>query len=373
MRAVVILMMVTVATMGASWHQPVPAVLETEVRLYHDRHFDETVTGSAADALREGETQHRAGRVSEALRFYMEAEALAEEPTGVIPNRLGRVYQSLGKHRTAAAFFGRAVAANDNPVARWNRALARRASGDCRGAVEDAERLLEMETRRVVGALTWARAEWMATTKVGAHYVIADCHAPDVNAAWWQENEGPSLTPTGSLGLGSGIGQEQSAARVSACHSAFLHWPKGEAPMVVRTGEDPRGVAGPCANQWSSKKRKDAFVEHAGKGLGLATALYQKVCRDERDRCAFLRRYFQDGVAAGYLMPVYQKQETEPNKGDVCVYPGQLKTDEGKMEPEEREAYRLLHGRSPATTTAPAWNDKVREYVECVRLGGKAR
>lgn len=373
MRAAIILLIVTVATMGASWHQPVPAVPETEVRPYHDRHFDETVTGPAADALRAGEKQHRAGRVSEALRFYMEAEGLAEEPTAVIPNRLGRVYQSLGKHRTAAAFFGRAVAVNDNPVARWNRALARRASGDCRGAVEDAERILEMETRRVVGALTWARAEWMTTTEVGAHYVIADCHAPDVNAAWWQETEGPSLTPTGSRGLGSGNGHERSAARVSACHSAFLHWAKGKAPMVVRTGEDPRGVAGPCANQWSSKERKDAFVEHAGKGLGLATALYPRGCRDERDRCPFLRRYFQDGVAAGHLMPVYQKQEASPYKGDACVYPGRLKTDEGKMEPEEREAHRLLHGWSPATTTIPAWNDEWREFVECLRLGGRAR
>ena len=44
MRAVVILLMVTVATMGASWHQPVPAAPETEVRPYYDRYFDETVT-----------------------------------------------------------------------------------------------------------------------------------------------------------------------------------------------------------------------------------------------------------------------------------------------------------------------------------------
>ena len=158
MRAVVILLIVTVATMGASWHQPVPAVPGTEVRPYHDRHFDETVTGPAADALRAGEKQHRAGRVSEALRFYMEAAMpWPRSLQAVIPNRLGRVYQLLGKHRTAAVFFGRAVAANDSPVARWNRALARRASGDCRGAVEDAERLLETETRRVVGALTWAK------------------------------------------------------------------------------------------------------------------------------------------------------------------------------------------------------------------------
>ena len=130
--------------------------------------------------------------------------------------------------------------------------------------------------------------------------------------------------------------------------------------MVVRTGQDPRGVARQCANQWSSKKRKDAFVEHAGKGLGLATALYPRGCRDERDRCPFLRRYFQDGVAAGYLMPVYQRQEAEESGGKVCSTPGRLKTPFGKMEPEEQEAYRLLQGRVPASTIAPSYNDEWR-------------
>ena len=274
--------------------EPTPAPEMHRVDVY----FPDLLTETQEDIFRRAHNAHVRGRIGTALREYMALQAELDQPSALVENRLGVVYHALGNHSFAAHQFTAAIAAGDNHISRWNRAKANLDNRRCENAIEDAEWLLENEEQKIhQAATTWLDMGPQATTHMAAHYVMAECHAPDRTAEWWSEGE-PATEEQDDEG--------GKSTRVSPCHSAFHNWVRNKSAMRVNpSGRLQISPRQPCTNQWSSEERKATFVEHAQKGLSMVHAARMRECpyygrsRLPVDACPFLRRYFQDAQAAG--------------------------------------------------------------------------
>ena len=322
---------------------PAPALSPKMYRV--DDHFSDRLTETQRDIFRRASNAYARGSISDALREYMALRVELGEPSALVENRLGVVYHTLGNHSFAAHQFTLAIAAGDNHISRWNRAKANLDSRSCKNAVEDAEWLLENEDLKIhQAAATWLGVGLQATTHMGAHFVMAECHAPDRAAAWWSGEQ-----------LGED-GEVAEPVRVSPCHSAFHSWVRNASAMRVNPSHEFGGLRisprRPCMNQWSSKERKATFEEHARKGLSMAHAAGMKEC----PACPFLRRYFQDAQAAGMKLEI--------SKPPPVVPVPSCELDKLDLDEEEDDAtYARLLGERPLVRASV----DVSEYYACLR------
>lgn len=329
---------------------PTPAPTSQPQSQRVDRHFAQEFSGPHLAVFRRAHNAHVSGRIHDALDGYEELRVQLPQPSALVENRTGRIFQSMGLHALAASYFTRAVDAGDGPAPRWNRAKALLDDHRCESAVEDAEWLLDRGDYPIgTEGTTWASVGEDATTHLAAHYVISRCHEPNVAVAWWKrekpkeiEIEGEILLLVDSTGeptVDGNVADDESVVRVSPCGSWFWHWTPHQMPMPLsirpseteaedladvwqpvvephraRTDGHPRqtGPHHPCRNQWSSDERREEFQMHAGEGLKLAKSGGMRECHEFDETrlgpygCPFLRRYFEDAVRAGEVMEVYK-------------------------------------------------------------------
>ena len=127
--------------------------------------------GLAASEFERGRSLRDQGRFLEAASAYKSAQAHHGKPSRVLENKIGSAYRLAGQDETAVLHFTNAIAIENSPVDRSNRAKSYINIGRCDLAINDAHIVLANQPERDTGYHSHAEA----------HYILGQCHLEQNN------------------------------------------------------------------------------------------------------------------------------------------------------------------------------------------------
>ena len=187
---------------------------------------EELFFGSAWTEYETGRTLMNNGDYQAAVAAFSRAQVHHGEPSAILENRIGIAFQGLNDHTQAIAHLTVAIAIEDSPRDRTNRAKSYLQTGRCDLAINDANQTLAMTPEYTEGLHTDAEA----------HTVLGACHIINGN---------PSL----------GIFHSQTALKIATEHG----YRSGDTAAIhVLIGQ----------GQYSNEKYTEA-IEHYSKAIAL--------------------------------------------------------------------------------------------------------
>ena len=125
--------------------RPVPTTTSVPINALHRTGPDTWLSGEAAVLAREGDELFAAGRFTEAIAKYQEAQKHLDQPSQVLHSWLGHSFRELEDFDEALHQFTAALDIHDNSSDRNNRASVYLLTNRCPEAQADARASLDME------------------------------------------------------------------------------------------------------------------------------------------------------------------------------------------------------------------------------------
>ena len=116
--------------------------------------------------FRRGMELNDQGRFEEAIANLEIAQEEHKRPSGMIQTEIGHAYSGLGQHEQAIRHYSLAIEIRDDAFHRTNRGMEYLNMENCREAMTDASRALEVKQYEEPGF----------HTAVDAHWILATCH-----------------------------------------------------------------------------------------------------------------------------------------------------------------------------------------------------